>query len=64
MEVEEMDSQEFMTLGSSLVILGIIFSGDRLIGYSFIGVGVLLSIISIVKSKGAAKKQTNGTGGV
>jgi hypothetical protein len=51
MEVEKMRSQEFTTLGSTLVILGIVFGEDRLIGYSFIGAGVLLSIISIIKSK-------------
>jgi hypothetical protein len=51
MEVEKMRSQEFTTLGSTLVILGIIFGEDRLIGYSFIGAGVLLSIISIIKSR-------------
>ncbi len=43
-------SQELMTLGSSLVVLGIVFGTDRLIGYSFIGAGVLLSIISMIKS--------------
>jgi hypothetical protein len=38
-----------MTLGSSLVVLGIVFGTDRLIGYSFIGAGVLLSIIGAIK---------------
>ena len=38
-------------LGMTLVVLGIIFgNGDRLIGYSFIGVGVLLSIIDIIRN--------------
>jgi len=46
-----MRSQEFTTLGSTLVILGIVFSEDRLIGYSFIGVGILLSVISVIKSR-------------
>jgi hypothetical protein len=42
-----MRSQEFMTLGSTLVVLGIIFGNeDWLIGYSFIGAGVLLSIVN------------------
>jgi len=42
-----------MTLGSSFVVLGIVFSTttDRLIGYSFIGAGVLLSIIGAIKSR-------------
>jgi hypothetical protein len=51
MEVEKMRSQEFTALGSTLVILGIIFGEDRLIGYSFISAGVLLSIISMIKSR-------------
>lgn len=46
-----MRSQEFTALGSTLVLLGIIFGEDRLIGYSFISAGVLLSIISIIKSR-------------
>ena len=40
-----------MTLGSSLVVLGIVFGTDRLIGYSFIGAGVLLAIIGAIKSR-------------
>lgn len=39
------------TLGMTLVVLGIIFGvSDRLIGYSFIGAGVLLSVIDIIKN--------------
>ena len=38
-------------LGMSLVVLGIIFGDDRLIGYSFIGVGVLLSVVDIVRNR-------------
>lgn len=37
-------------LGMSLVVLGIIFGDDRLIGYSFIGAGVLLSVIDIIRN--------------
>jgi len=41
----------FAMLGMTLVVLGIIFGNtDRLIGYSFIGVGVLLSIIDIIRN--------------
>ncbi len=37
------------TLGMSLVVLGIIFvNAGRLISYSFIGVGVLLSIVDMI----------------
>ena len=38
-------------LGMSLVVLGIIFvSAGRLMSYSFIGVGVLLSIIDMIQN--------------
>ena len=37
--------------GMTLVVLGIIFGvNDRLIGYSFIGAGVLLSIIDLINN--------------
>jgi hypothetical protein len=38
-----------LPLGITFVVLGIVFGDDRLVGYSFIGVGVLLSIISAVR---------------
>ena len=38
------------TLGMTLVVLGIIFSYDRLISYGFMGAGVLLSVIDIIKN--------------
>ena len=41
-------------LGMSLVVLGIIFGDSRIIGYSFIGVGVLLSVVDAVRNR---KKQ-------
>ena len=44
-------SQELTALGGALTALGIIFSSDRLIGYSFIGTGILVSIISAIKSR-------------
>jgi len=44
-----MKSKELIGLGSMLVILGIPFGAtDRIIGYSFIGAGVLLSAISLI----------------
>lgn len=33
-----------------LVVAGIVFGDDRLIGYSLIGVGVILGIIDIIKN--------------
>lgn len=59
-----MRSQEFMTLGSMLVVLGIIFGNeDWFIGYSFIGAGVLLSIASAFKLRRKPKMQSQQTGG-
>lgn len=38
-----------LPLGITFVVLGIIFGDERLVGYPFIGIGVLLSIISTVR---------------
>ena len=38
-------------LGMSLVVLGIIFGDSRIIGYSFIGIGVLLSVIDAIRNR-------------
>jgi hypothetical protein len=60
-----MRSQEFMALGSTLVVLGIVFGNeDWLIGYSFIGAGVLLSIVSAFKPRRKPRTQSHRTGGV
>ena len=47
------EENHLTSLANTLVVLGIVFGSttDRLIGYSFIGIGVLLSIISWSKSK-------------
>ena len=37
-----------VTVGTMFVVLGIVFGDDRLVGYSFIGLGVLLSIASVI----------------
>ena len=59
-----MRSQEFMTIGSTLVVLGIIFGNeDWLIGYSFIGAGVLLSIVSAFELRRKLRMQSQRTGG-
>jgi hypothetical protein len=59
-----MRSQEFITLGSTLVVLGIIFSNeDWLIGCSFIGAGVLLSIVNAFKLRRKPRMQSQRTGG-
>jgi len=65
MEVEKMRSQEFVTLGSTLVVLGIIFGiEDSLIGYSFIIAGVLLSIAFAFKLRRKPKIQSQRTGDI
>jgi hypothetical protein len=51
------------TQANSLADLDIVFSSDRLIGYSFISAEVLMPTISEVISKGKIK-ETNVTGGV
>jgi len=62
--LSKMRSQEFMTLGSMLVVLGIIFGNeDWFIGYSFIGAGVLLSIVSAFKLRRKPRMQSPRTGG-
>jgi hypothetical protein len=34
-----------------VVVLGIIFGDDRLIGYSFIGVGVLIAVVDAIRNR-------------
>ena len=46
-----MKSRELTTLAGTLVTLGIVFGSDRIVGYPLIGAGVLLSIISVIKSR-------------
>jgi hypothetical protein len=38
-------------LGIVFVILGTVFGSDRLIGYSFLGIGVIISVFDIVKNR-------------
>jgi lysylphosphatidylglycerol synthetase-like protein (DUF2156 family) len=38
-------------VGICLVVLGIIFGDSRVIGYSLIGVGVLLSVIEAIRNR-------------
>ena len=46
-----LNPSNLLILGISLVVLGIIFGDDRLIGYSLIGVGVLLSVIDAIRNR-------------
>jgi len=38
-------------LGIVFVILGIVFGSDRLIGYAFLGIGVILSVFDLVTNR-------------
>ncbi len=40
-----------LILAMSLVVLGIIFGGERIVGYSFMGVGILLSVIDAIRNR-------------
>ena len=46
-----LNPSNLLILGISLVVLGIIFGDERIIGYSFIGVGVLLSVIDAIRNR-------------
>lgn len=50
-----MKTQNLPTFGGVLSALGIVFGSDRLIGYGFIGAGVLISIIGAIKARNEAK---------
>ena len=52
-----MKSEEITTFACTLVVLGIIFGEDLLIGYSFIAAGVTLAIVAMIKSKKQVKKE-------
>jgi hypothetical protein len=55
--LDQMRNKERLALAFTFVILGIIFAEDWLIGYSLIGAGVLLSIVSAIKSRRKLKVQ-------
>jgi len=46
-----LNPSNLLILGMSFVVLGIIFGDERIIGYSFIGVGVLLSVIDAIRNR-------------
>jgi len=52
-----MDNENLLSIGGTLVVLGIVFGTDRLIGYSLIGAGVLLSILNWIRSKNRGESQ-------
>jgi asparagine N-glycosylation enzyme membrane subunit Stt3 len=46
-----LNPSNLLVLGMSCVVLGIIFGDERVVGYSFIGVGVLLSVIDAIRNR-------------
>jgi len=38
-------------MGMVFIILGIVFGSDRLIGYSFLGAGVIVAVFDVVKNR-------------
>ena len=46
-----LNPSNLLILGMTCVVLGIIFGNDRLLGYSFMGVGVLLSVIDAIRNR-------------
>jgi hypothetical protein len=46
-----LNPSNLLVLGMSFVVLGIIFGDERVIGYSFIGIGVLLSVIDAIRNR-------------
>ncbi len=46
-----LNPSNLLILGMSFVVLGIIFGDERVIGYSFIGIGVLLSVIDAIRNR-------------
>ena len=51
MGVTQMKNKEIITLAFTLIILGIVFASDWLVSYSLIGAGIMLSIVSAIKSR-------------
>ena len=50
----------FTTLAGTMVVFGIVFVGSgRLVCYSFMGAGILFSIISGIKTRKQTKKKPN-----
>jgi hypothetical protein len=46
-----LNPSNLLILGMTCVVLGIIFGDERVLGYSFIGVGVLLSVIDAIRNR-------------
>ena len=51
-ESQHLKPSNLAILGMSLVVLRIILGYYRITGYSFIGVGVLISVVDAIRNKG------------
>ena len=49
-EGQAVQNVPILTLAGTFVALGIIFGDDRLIGYSFLSIGLMLSVLYAVSS--------------
>ena len=47
---EKQQFSQLTMLGMVFIIFGIVFGSDRLFGYSFLGVGVIVSVFDVVKN--------------
>jgi hypothetical protein len=48
-------NNNLVSIGGTLVVLGIIFGTDRLIGYSLIGAGVIVSILHLILQRNSGE---------
>ena len=46
-----LNPSNLLVVGMTCVVLGIIFGDERILGYSFIGVGVFLSVIDAIRNR-------------
>jgi hypothetical protein len=52
-----MKNESLISIGGTLVVLGIVFGTDRLIGYSLIGAGVIISILHLILQRNSGESQ-------
>jgi hypothetical protein len=50
-ENQLINPSNLLVLGMSFMVLGIIFGDERVLGYSFISIGVLLSVIDAIRNR-------------
>jgi hypothetical protein len=50
-ENKQQPASRLTLLAMGFIVLGIVFGSDRLIGYSFLGIGVIIAVFDLVKNK-------------